>query len=84
MSEQLSTCNMAEALHLLRRGNRVVKVHMECTWPYGTEECAVVFEGESVEADHRHFHTHMANYDLSGLPELFAAITAALEKGGEA
>jgi hypothetical protein len=85
MSAQLSTTNMAEALHLLRRHNRMVKVRMECTWPYGHEECAVVFEGADLEADHIHFLTHMADYDLSGLPELFEAITAVLpQKGGTA
>jgi hypothetical protein len=83
MSAQLSTTNMAEALHLLRRRNRVVKVQMECAWPYGHEECAVIFEGENLEADHIHFLRHMADYDLSGLPELFAAIAAVLPaKGG--
>ena len=50
MNSTVSTCNMAEALYLLRRGNRVVKVRL--AWPYGLEECALVFEGESAEGDH--------------------------------
>jgi hypothetical protein len=82
---RLSTTNMAEALHLLRRHNRVVKVQMECTWPYGLQECAVVFEGETAETDRLDYLRHDIDMDLSQLPKLFAAIAAVLpEKGGEA
>jgi hypothetical protein len=38
MNTVVTTCNMAEALHLLHRRNRVVKVEMVCTMPYGMEE----------------------------------------------
>jgi hypothetical protein len=72
---------MAEALYLLRRGNRVVKVRL--AWPDGLEECAIIFEGESAEADHHNFITHEVPVDLNTLPELFAAVTAVLSKGGE-
>ncbi len=83
MSRTVSTCNMAEALYLLHCGNRVVKVRTECTWPYGLEECAIVFEGESAEADHERYIAHNLPLDLCALPELFAAVTAVLPaKGG--
>ena len=83
MSTTVSTCNMAEALYLLHRGNRVVKVRM--AWPYGLEECAIVFEGESAEADHDRYIAHEIPVDLCTLPELFAAVTAVLPvKGGGA
>jgi hypothetical protein len=78
------TCNMAEALYLLQRGNRVVKVEMACGWPYGLEECAVVFEGESAEADHDRYIAHSLPVDLCALPDLFAAVAAVLPKGGAA
>jgi hypothetical protein len=83
MSAQVETCNFAEALYLLQRGHQVAGVHMACTWPYGHEECAVVFEGGDPEADRLHFLGRMAEYDLSGLPELFAEISAVLQQGGE-
>jgi hypothetical protein len=83
MSAQVSTCNMAEALYLLGRCHRVVKVEMVCSWPYGIEECAVVFEGEKVETDHDTYISHQFSPDLSCLPELFAAIAAVLPQGGE-
>jgi hypothetical protein len=83
MNAVVTTCNMAEALHLLRRRNRVVKVEMVCTMPYGMEECALVFEGEKVEADHLDYLKHGIDVNLSALPELFAAIAAVLPaKGG--
>jgi hypothetical protein len=85
MNATISTCNMAEALYLLHRGNRVVKVEMKCTWPYGLEECAIVFEGETAEADHDRYIKHTIPLDLCTLPELFAAVTAVLlAKGGGA
>ena len=82
MSRAVSTCNMAEALYLLRRGNRVVKVRL--AWPDGLEECAMVFEGESAEADHDCFISHEIPVDLCTLPQLFAAVAAVLpvEGGG--
>lgn len=83
MREEFSTTNMAEALQLLHKGNHIVSVRMECTWPYGNEECAVLFEGENPEADHLQFIKHKSEVDLSRLPELFIAITAVLGKGGE-
>jgi hypothetical protein len=83
MNPVVTTCNMAEALHLLHRRNRVVKVEMVCTMPYGMEECALVFEGENVEADHLYYLKHRIVVDLSALPELFAAITAVLAQGGQ-
>ena len=83
MNRTVSTCNVAEALYLLRRGNRVVKVRL--AWPDGLEECAIVFQGESAEADHDRFIAHEIPVDLSALPELFAAVTAVLTaKGGGA
>ena len=84
MSGIVCTCNMAEALYLLHRGNRVVKVEMACGWPYGLEECTVVFEGESAEADHERYIAHSLPVDLCALPDLFAAVAAALPKGGAA
>ena len=83
MNTVVTTCNMAESLHLLHCGNRVVKVEMVCTMPYGMEECALVFEGENAEADHLDYLKHRIDVDLSALPELFAAITAVLAQGGE-
>ncbi len=84
MRGTVCTCNMAEALYLLQRGNRVVKVEMKCTWPYGLEECTVVFEGESAEADHEHYIAHSLPVDLCALPDLFAAVAEVLPKGGAA
>jgi hypothetical protein len=80
---EVSTCNMAEALYLLQRGNHVVRARMACTWPCGLEECSIVFEGESVEADHWRYVETTIPVDLHQLPLLFSAITAALEKAGE-
>jgi hypothetical protein len=84
MSRLISTCNMAEALYLLRCGNRPVAVRMESTWPYGLEECAVAFEGVSVEADHERYIRQRIVVDLRTLPELFAAVSAVLPEGGNA
>ena len=85
MNGIISTCNMAEALYLLHRGNRVVKVEMKCTWPHGLEECAIAFEGQTAEADHDRYIKHTIPLDLCTLPELFAAVTAVLPaKGGGA
>jgi hypothetical protein len=84
MSAQVETCNFAEALYLLGRGHRVAGVRVACTWPYGHEECALTFEGESAEADQHYYSSHRLEVDLSCLPELFAAITAVLPKGGPA
>jgi hypothetical protein len=83
MNGTVSTCNMAEALYLLHCGNRVVKVEPACTWPYGFEECAIEFEGETVEADRQRYISERVVVDLRSLPKLFAAITASMEKGGE-
>jgi hypothetical protein len=81
----ISTCNMAEALYLLERGNRVVKLECVSSWPYGLEEIAVVFEGSAVEADHERYIKSGIPADLSGLPGLFAAVSALLSvKGGAA
>jgi hypothetical protein len=83
MSGTVSTRNMAEALYLLHCGHRVVKVRTECTWPYGLEECAIVFRGQTAEADHDRYIKQRIPVDLCELPELFAAVTAALPvKGG--
>ena len=83
MNRTVSTCNMAEALYLFHRGNRVVKVRMECTWPCGVGECAIVFEGETAEADHDRYIAYCPCVDLGYLPELFVAVSAALPaKGG--
>jgi hypothetical protein len=73
---------MAEALYLLHRANRVTKVEMVCSWPYGMEECAIGFEGDAVEADHHAYVAGKIDVELSTLPELFQAITAVLAKGG--
>ena len=75
---------MAEALYLLHCGNRVVKVRTDCTWPYGIEECAIVFEGQTAEADHDHYISHSGPVDLCALPALFAAVAAVLPQGGGA
>ena len=82
MNATVSTCNMAEALYLLHRGNRVVNVRL--AWPEGLEECAIVFEGGTVEADHDRFIAHEIPVDLCALPALLAAVSAALPKGGGA
>ncbi len=84
MSGTVSTCNMAEALYLLHCGNRVVKVQAECTWPYGLEECAIVFEGQTAEADHERYISHSVAVDLRALPILLAAVAAVLPQGGGA
>jgi hypothetical protein len=85
MSDTVWTCNMAEALYLLEHGNRVVKVGLVNTWPYGLEELAVFFDGSAVEADHERYIKSGIPADLSGLPELFAAVSALLSvKGGAA
>jgi hypothetical protein len=85
MSDTVWTCNMAEALYLLKRGNRIVKVGIVNTWPYGLEELAVFFEGESAEADHDRYIKSGIPVELSTLPELFAALKAVLSvKGGVA
>jgi hypothetical protein len=82
MSDTVWTCNMAEALYLLERGNRVVKVGLESTWPYGLEELAVFFEGETAEADHERYIKHAIPVDLGSLPKLFAALEAVLSAEG--
>jgi hypothetical protein len=84
MSVQVETCNFAEALYLFGRGHQVAAVRIECTLPYGHEECALIFEGESAEADQSYYNSHRLEVNLSRLPELFAAVTAVLEKGGPA
>lgn len=84
MNGTVSTCSMVEALYLLHRGNRVVKLRTKCTWPYGLEECAIVFEGQAVEADHERYIAHSLPVDLCALPDLFAAVAAVLPKGGAA
>jgi hypothetical protein len=82
MSGTVSTRNMAEALYLLHRGNRVVKLQMDCSWPYGLEECSIVFEGQTAQDDHDYYVSHSLPVDLRALPELFAALTAVLAQGG--
>jgi hypothetical protein len=82
MNGTVSTCNMAEALYLLKRANRVVKVELVSTWPYGLEELAVFFEGETAEADHDRYIKHGIPVDLGALPELFAAVATALPAEG--
>jgi hypothetical protein len=85
MNATVSTCNMAEALYLFERGNRAVKVGIVNTWPYGLEELAVFFEGETAEADHDRYIRSGIPVELSTLPELFAALKAVLPaKGGAA
>jgi hypothetical protein len=83
MSATVSTCNMAEALYLFERGNRVVKLGMVASWPYGLEELAVYFEGKTAEADHERYIRGALPVDLSGLPLLFAALKAAVPAKGE-
>jgi hypothetical protein len=78
---QISTCSLTEAMYLLSHGNRVVSVQTECTWPYGHDECAFVFEGETVEADHESYLRGGIFANPGSLPGLFAAITAVLAKG---
>jgi hypothetical protein len=75
---------MSEALYLVSRGNRVVEVRKEWSWPYGFEECAMVLEGESVQADHQRYISKCIRVDFRELPTLFAAILVAVAKGGEA
>jgi hypothetical protein len=82
MSYTVWTCNMAEALYLLKRGNRAVKVGVVNTWPYGLEELAVFFEGETAEADHDRYIKSGIPVYLSTLPELFAALKAAIPAEG--
>jgi hypothetical protein len=82
MNGTVSTCNMAEALYLLERGNRVVKVECVSTWPYGLEELAVLFEGETAEADHESYIKHGIPVDLAGLGGLFAALNAVIPAEG--
>ena len=83
MTGAISTCNMAEALYLLKRGNHVVKIECVSTWPYGLEELAIFFEGETAEADHDRYIKRGIPVDLSGLTELFTAVSALLPaKGG--
>jgi hypothetical protein len=85
MNDTVWTCNMAEALYLLERGNRVVKVECVSTWPYGLEELAVFFEGETAEADHERYIKCGIPVDLGSLPELFSALKVLLpQKGGVA
>ena len=85
MSAAVSTCNMAEALYLFEHGNRVVKVGMVASWPYGLEELAVYFEGETAEADHERYIKGALPVDLSGLPALFASFSPLLpQRGGAA
>jgi hypothetical protein len=80
----VSTCNIAEALYLHSRGNRVVKLECVSTWLYGLEELAVFFEGETAEADHELYIRGRIPVDLAGLPELFGALKAAIPaKRGE-
>jgi hypothetical protein len=84
MMGRIVTCSLAEALYLLGRSNRVVRVGTECTWPYGFEECAIIFEGETAEADHERYIAHSLPVNLCALPDLFAAVAAVLPKGGAA
>jgi hypothetical protein len=82
MNGTVSTCNMAEALYLLKRANRVMKVELVSTWPYGLEELAVFFEGETAEADHERYIKCGIPVDLGSLPELFVALEAVLSAEG--
>jgi len=59
-------------------------VEVRLAWPEGLEECTIVFEGGTVEADHERFIAHEIPVDLGALPELFAAVSAVLPKGGVA
>ena len=83
MTSRAVTFSLREALYLLGRANRVVRVRTESTWPYGLEECTIEFEGETAEADHRLYVARNPVVNLQQLPKLFSAITAALEKAGE-
>jgi len=78
----VTTCSLMESMYLLRHGNRVVKVQTECTWPYGHDECAFLFEGETAEADHDSYLRGAILPLPAYLPDLFSAITEALGKGG--
>ena len=76
MSSEVSTCNLAEALYLVQRGSRIINVYMASSWP------ALLLEGETAEEDHLRYVARKVDVDLVALSKVFAAITAALEKGG--
>jgi hypothetical protein len=80
---QAATYSLNEAMYLLSHGNRVVGVRKACSWPYGLDECEIVFEGENAQADHDKYLRTAVIPVVSRLPTLFTAITAVLEKGGE-
>ena len=78
MKDEVSTCNLAEALYLLQHGSRIVNVYMASNWP------ALLLEGKTAQEDHLRYVARKVDVDLSALSKLFAAITAVLEKGGQA
>jgi hypothetical protein len=84
MSGAVSTSNMAEALYLFERGNRVVKIGMMSGWPYGIEELVVYFEGATAEKDHERYIKGNISVDLSLLPDLFGVLMVVIpQTGGE-
>jgi hypothetical protein len=74
------TTNLAEALYLLTRGNRLVRLSLVVDLPQCTDECAFLFSGEHAEDDHFYYISHnMEQVDLTALPLLFGAIEDVLE-----
>ena len=71
----ISTANMAEVVHLLDRGNRIIDVGLETTLE-GSSMFSVRFEGEYVEDDHTSYLT-FPTCPLSKLPVAFDAIAKA-------
>jgi hypothetical protein len=66
---------MAEVVHLLDRGNRIIDVGLEATLE-GSSVFSVRFEGEKVEDDHTSYLT-FPQCSLSRLPVAFSAIAEA-------
>jgi len=77
--KQVYTTNMAEALYLVQKGNRLTGIDMFVDLPECQEQCRFMFEGEDAEEDHRYYLNHnMSDMDLSRLPLLFRAAQKAL------
>ena len=71
----ISTANMAEVVHLLDRGNRIIDVGLETTLE-GSSVFSVRFEGERVDLDHTSYLT-FPTCPLSRLRFAFRAIAKA-------
>jgi len=72
--KQVYTTNMAEALYLIQKRNRLTGIDLFVEMPECQEECRFMFEGKNAEEDHRYYLSHnMSNMDLSRLPLLFRA-----------